>query len=63
MKYGWKGRRAQLVIAAALFASLAVLSLAAPAPSAGAKPPAFAANPLWDDGRAELSQYEGLTKR
>lgn len=58
MKYYLKGRGARWVIAGGLFAALALHAL-----EAGAGPQALAANPLWDDGRAELSQYEGTTKR
>jgi len=47
---------------AAPAALAAALSLAMPSATAERRP-AFAANPLWDDGKAELSQYEGTTKR
>jgi hypothetical protein len=57
LKYYLKGRDMGLAIVFAL------LAVAACSPAAGAKPPALAANALWDDGRAELSQYEGTTKR
>jgi hypothetical protein len=37
--------------------------LAACMPAADAGPPAYGANALWDDGKAELSQYDGVTQR
>jgi len=47
---------------AALATALA-LTLAGPAVAAETKRPGFAENSLWDDGKAELSQYEGKTRR
>jgi len=57
--YYLKGPAPRRAIMAALF----LAGLAAQAAAAEAKRPAFSANPLWDDGKAELSQYEGTTKR
>jgi hypothetical protein len=42
--------------------ALAIVAVLA-AMAAAAKPSAFGANALWDDGKAELSQYQGVTKR
>ncbi|HXU11768.1 MAG TPA: hypothetical protein VN898_07360, partial [Candidatus Binatia bacterium] len=53
-------------------ASLSVLLLAAlaaakavpaAAGSAAARPEAFAASPLWDDGKAEIDAYEATVRR
>ena len=55
-KYYLKGR-------AALHAMAVALTLAGPSAAAETKRTAFAENPLWDDGKAEISQYEGMTRR
>jgi hypothetical protein len=58
LKYYLKGGAPRLGLAAAiLVAIVAIVAIAR------AKAPAFGANTLWDDGKAELSQYEGQTKR
>ena len=42
---------------------LALAGLAGPVAAAEVLRPGFAENPLWDDGKAEFSQYEGTTRR
>jgi len=63
--YHLKGARLRRALAFAL--SLGAVATVGPgrseARAAEAKPPGLAESALWDDGRAEFSQYEGTTER
>jgi hypothetical protein len=47
----------------AVLLGLALGAVVGPARAADAKAPGLAENALWDDGKAEISQYEGTTER